>query len=514
MTTTADPWHTIVIGSGMGGMSCAAALSHFKHKVLLLEQAAEVGGLTHSFSRGGWNWDVGLHYLGEHAQGGLAGPLLGWLCDGAIRMASTGPVYDTLHFPEGFEFMIARPEEAFKAELKERFPESAKGIDAFFPAMRDAQHAGHHVFAHRGMPEPVAAVSKLVFHRSLQKWCGRTTQQVLDDLFDNPKIKAVLSAQWGDYGGPPAVGSFAMHALIIREYFQGAYYPEGGAGVIAPAMVRVITGAGGEVKTGATVDSLIMEDGVVKGVRTADGGEYRADRVVSNIGALNTVLKLLPPALHDSAWAKEVLSFPPSVAHVSLYLGFEGDIASNGATRSNHWVYETWDPGSARWDDPAHTDPPVCFISFPSLKDPKYEPGPSRKHTGEVAVFCAWEPFARFAGARTEALQQEYQSLKQEIERKVLAAFARQFPALVPMIKHRELATPLATVAYTGAYHGAFYGLETTPRRFQSPALNARTPVTGLYMSGQDVGSPGINGAMWGGVMCAGAIEPRVFQRI
>ena len=506
-------WDAIVIGSGMGGMSCAAALAHFKHKVLVLEQAAEAGGLTHSFSRNGWSWDVGVHYVGEYAQGGIAGPLLGWLSDGSIQMASVGPVYDTLHFPDGFEFMIARPEEAFKAELKERFPASDKGIDDFFTAMHDAQHAGRHVFAQRGMPEPLAAINRLIHHRSQEKWCARTTQEVLDELFEDPKIKAVLSAQWGDYGGPPAIGSFGMHALIIREYFQGAYYPVGGAGRMAPAMSAVIVAAGGEVRTQSEVTGLLMEDGVVKGVRTADGAEHYAKHVVSNIGARNTVLKLLPRDSQNSDWAKEVLSFPPSVAHVSLYLGFEGDIAAHGATRSNHWVYNTWDTGQARWDDPEGTEPPVYFISFPSLKDPAHDPGPTNKHTGEVAVFCAWDPFAKFADRSEEATRQEYQAFKQLIEGKVMAAFARQFPALVPLIKHKELATPLATVAYTGAYHGAFYGLETSPRRFLSKALDAKTPVPGLFLSGQDVGSPGINGAMWGGVMCAGAIDYRVFKQ-
>lgn len=510
--TDTNTWHTIIIGSGMGGMSCAAALSHYKHKVLLLEQADHAGGLTHAFSRNGWTWDVGLHYLGEYAQGGLAGPLLGWLTDDAIRMASMGPVYDTLHFPDDFRFMIARPEEAFKAELKERFPSSSAGIDAFFDAMRDAQHAAHRVFAQRGMPPPVAEMLKLIFHRGSKKWCSRTTQEVLDELFDDAKIKAVLSAQWGDYGGPPAVGSFAMHAVIIREYFQGAFYPIGGAGVIAPAMTRVIANAGGEVKTRARVDSLILEEDAVKGVRTADGSEYRADRVVSNIGARNTVLKLLPASLRDSEWAKEIFSFAPSVAHVSLYLGLEGDIASHGATQSNHWVYNTWDTGQALWSDLARTDPSMCFISFPSLKDPAHKPGPQQKHTAEVAAFCSWEPFAKFAQTDGAARGDEYQALKHLIEQKVLNQFALQFPALVTLIKHKEIATPLATVAHTGAYHGAFYGLETSPRRFLSPALNARTPVPGLYLSGQDVGSPGINGAMWGGVMCAGAIDPRVFQ--
>ena len=62
---SANEFDVIVIGSGMGGMTTAAALSRFKHKVLLLEQAQMIGGLTHSFSRNGFSWDVGLHYCGR-----------------------------------------------------------------------------------------------------------------------------------------------------------------------------------------------------------------------------------------------------------------------------------------------------------------------------------------------------------------------------------------------------------------------------------------------------------------
>ena len=58
-------WDTIVIGSGMGGMTAAAALSKFGHKVLLLEQHQTLGGLTHSFSRDGFNTKTGRVAKGE-----------------------------------------------------------------------------------------------------------------------------------------------------------------------------------------------------------------------------------------------------------------------------------------------------------------------------------------------------------------------------------------------------------------------------------------------------------------
>ncbi len=92
--------------------------------------------------------------------------------------------------------------------------------------------------------------------------------------------------------------------------------------------------------------------------------------------------------------------------------------------------------------------------------------------------------------------------------------FVRYFPGLAPMITFRELSTPLPTVAFTGHERGSFYGLETTPRRMLSRALNAQTPIPGLFLSGRDVMSPGISGAMFGGAFAAASIEPRVLQHL
>ena len=66
-------WDAIVIGSGLGGLACAAALAKFNKKVLVLEQAGQAGGLTQSFDHEGWRWDVGIHYLGDFGHGGRTG---------------------------------------------------------------------------------------------------------------------------------------------------------------------------------------------------------------------------------------------------------------------------------------------------------------------------------------------------------------------------------------------------------------------------------------------------------
>jgi len=85
---------------------------------------------------------------------------------------------------------------------------------------------------------------------------------------------------------------------------------------------------------------------------------------------------------------------------------------------------------------------------------------------------------------------------------------------LAKQVVFRELSTPLSTLAITGHRKGAFYGLDVTPDRMLSDALRMKTPIKGLYLSGQDVATPGIPGAMWGGVLCAGTIDPKVFMHI
>lgn len=509
-----NEFDVIVIGSGMGGMTTATALSRLDHKVLLLEQAQTIGGLTHTFTRDGFTWDVGLHYCGTFGHDQLAGRILDWLSGGTVEFQSVGSVYDTLRFPDGFEISVGRPAEAYKMELKDRFPDNVSEIDAYFEALLSAEEAGHMVAVERAMPEPFRSAHHWWNKRKIQRWCSRTTGEVIAELVSNPKLAVVLSAQWGDYGGKPEEASFAIHATIMGHYLEGAGYPVGGAASIAKGLVPVIEAAGGAARAGTPVSEILIEDGKAVGVRIESGEEINAPIVVSAIGAGETVKRLLPEKIREQGWAREIASFKPSVCHFEVFLGFEGDIAKHGATRANHWLHETWDTNDGVWSAAADEPIRMSFVSFPSLKDPAHNPGPANRHTGEMLVLSDWSAVAEFADGGAAERPAEWAAFKEKIEAKMLAFFAEKFPALAPLIVFHELGTPLATAAFTRHEKGGFYGVETTPRRMLSDALNARTPVPGLFLSGQDVMIPGIAGALSGGMLGAAAIDPRVFQKL
>jgi all-trans-retinol 13,14-reductase len=364
------------------------------------------------------------------------------------------------------------------------------------------------------MPRALRTVHSWWNRRKIARWCGRTTGDVLGDLVSDPKLAALLAAQWPDYGGKPSEASFAVHAMVTGHYLDGAAYPAGGGAAIAKGLVPAIEEAGGSARAGTPVDEIVIEDGKAVGVRTRSGEEIRAPAVVSAIGARETVTRLLPDEIRKQGWAREITGFTPGICAFDLYLGFEGDIAHHGATRANHWFYDTWDPNGALWSPTEGAPIPAMFVSFGSLKNSTHEPGPSMRHTGDLVVFAEWSAVSDFAKGDARKRSSDWAAFKADIEARMMAFFAKRFPALAPLVAYQELGTPFATVAFTGHEKGGFYGLETTPRRMLSDALSARTPVPGLYLSGQDVMTPGIAGALAGGLLAAAAIEPRAIKKI
>lgn len=508
-----DDWDVIVIGSGIGGMAAAAALSKVGHKVLLLEQYQTLGGLTHSFSREGFTWDVGIHYLSGIAPGDRMREIIDWLSYTPIEFTSMGAVYDNLHIGDAPPLSLSRPYEAQERDFKDRFPDEAEAIEAWTAALREGQEAMLKIFPTRAMPELFGSVLHWWNGRAIERWCGRTTQQVIDEITQNPHLAAAFAAQWFDHGGRPSKASFAMHALISGSYLQsGAWYPVGGGAAFAEHILPTITAGGGEARAGVRVEALMFEGGRVVGVKTSDGEEIRADVVISDIGARETVNHLLPADCGHNDWIAEIRSLPPSLAHFSLFMGFEGDIEDAGATHSNHWIYPTG-AVDALWTDAPKGAPPGMFASFASLKDPSHDPGPMQKHAGEFVAWTDWSTVAKWADTVSGARGEDYRAFKAQVEEIMFAQFKKYFPEVAELVVFRELSTPLATAAITGHHEGGFYGLDVTPERVMSDALRAKTPIKGLYLAGQDVACPGVPGALWGGLLSAASVDPNVFRK-
>jgi all-trans-retinol 13,14-reductase len=497
------PWDAVVIGSGMGGMAAAATLAKLGKRVLVLEQHNIPGGFTQTFKRPGFRWDVGVHIVGEMSDASYPGRLLGDLTEGRLAWASVGDVYDEFHFPDGFVIQFPNSREAFRDRLVEAFPDEVDAIDEYLGLVRQAARASAGWLQQRAVPRWLSPGKRKAMAAAEPHW-RVTTAEVLAGLTEDPRLQTVLAAQWGYYGDPPSRSSFAMHALMVAHFMKGAYYPVGTAQSIAPALLETVAGAGGWTAVRRRVAEIVVDGGRVRGVRLEDGTMIDTKVVLSAAGAVQTA------RLAGESWEPGFAE--PGPAHLSLYLGFEGvDAEAVGATRQCQWFYEKWDLEAELWDVSPDGTPgraPVLFTSFPSTKDPDHEPGPERRHTGEVITFVPWDAFSRWEDTRWRKRPDDYESFKQALADQLLAQFAEHFPDLAPHVVHAELSTPVSTAHFTEALEGSIYGLATEPDRFLAGGLDPRTTVKGLYLAGQDTGTPGITGALIGGVLGAAAVEP------
>ncbi len=501
-------WDAIVIGSGMGGMTTAAMLARLGQRVLVLEQHVIPGGFTQTFKRPGYHWDVGVHIVGEMTSRSFSGRLLADLTDGRLEWESVGPIYDEFNFPDGFTIQFPDSPDAFRETLVDYFPQERQGIDEYLALVRRVSRASGRNLQMRALPWYLAPGGRRKAAEAAFPHISATTESVLESLTDDPRLRSVLAAQWGYYGVPPSKSSFAMHALMVQHFLRGAYYPVGSAASIAPALLQTVADAGGWTAVRRAVDEIIVQRRRVAGVRLTDGTEIQAKRVISAAGAIPTA-SMLGDAAPD-AWSGSYRV--PGPAHLSLYLGFSGvDVTSHGAQRYCQWYYDSWDTESIGWDVHPDRDPgaaPVVFCSFPSIKDPAHDPGPEQHHTGEAITFVPWEPFSRWKDAKWKRRGPEYDDFKSRLTEALLDQYRHLYPELGPHIEHAELSTPVSTHHFTSAPAGSIYGLATEPDRFEDETLLPETSISGLYLSGADVSTPGVAGALMGGVLAAVASTP------
>ena len=501
---------TIVIGSGIGGLTAAALLAkHAGQRVLVLERHYTAGGYTHVFKRPGFEWDVGVHYIGDvhHPRSPLR-RLFDGLSGGAIEWAPMNDVYDRIIIGDR-SFELVAGQRQFRESLADQFPSRAEAIDRYLDLINTCARGSKNYFAAKAMPPAVAAVAGRLMQRPFLQLAKRTTLDVLKTATTDPLLIGVLTGQWGDYGLPPSQSSFGMHAILVRHYLGGGAFPVGGAARIADGIVPTIVRAGGEVLVKAEVDQIVVEGGKAVGVRMADGRVLKSDCIISGAGYFNTFERLLPEGTISAAkLARQREGVEPSQAHMNLYVGLDATDEELGLPTTNLWIYPTPDHDAnvaAFLNDPDQPLP-VAYISFPSAKDPTFQDRYPGKSTIQVITLAPYEWFANWESQRWHRRGEDYESLKQKFADRLRAELVRQLPQVADHIVHCELSTPVSTRHFMNYARGELYGLAHTPARFQQRWLRPQTPVKNLFLTGQDIATAGVGGALFGGVLCASAV--------
>ena len=195
----------IVVGAGAGGLTAAAYLAAVGRRVIVVDRQATAGGNTSSFVHEGFEFDIGLHYLGgyRNARPGVRAVLEPLGIELSFREQDRDG-FDTLLF-EDMTFAVPASVEEFGARLRDVFPPERKAIDRYLKRIVAVAEQ-----LEEPVPSRVAELPGYAWRTRDFLAASRTTLgRELDRLGCSPRLRTVLSYLWGTYAVPPSRAALA-----------------------------------------------------------------------------------------------------------------------------------------------------------------------------------------------------------------------------------------------------------------------------------------------------------------
>ncbi len=476
-------YDAVIIGAGLGGLSCGAAFVRQGFRPLVIEKHFKPGGYATTFGRpGGFVFDASLHSTTVGERDGVYDLLPGFPEIKGIEFFPHKVLYRAI-YPEHDIRVPFRDAPGYIRMLSDRFPEEKPGIEGL---VADMQGLAADIGRYSAAGGKIDMARFVQDYPVLARTFGKTWGAMVDARILNPKLKAVFSSLWGYYGLPPSKLSPYYYALPTIGYIEhGGFYPRGGSQKISDAFAKHIKDGGGEVLLGTRVAGILMKDGAAVGVRTEDGREFGARVVVSNANAPDTFGKLLgEPELAGATLARmEKLSM--SLSAFQVFLGLKKDLVGELGVPDTEIFYNTGYDIEADYDAAVRADFTNAGFGL-TLYDNLYKGhSPAAKNTLSILSlqgFGHWEKYASdyFAGKK-DAYRAEKERLADilidQVERTLL-------PGLRKAIEIREAATPLTNMRYTANPRGAIYGWDQTLDNSGPSRFPQRTPVKNLFLSG------------------------------
>ncbi|KAJ1458090.1 hypothetical protein M885DRAFT_461295 [Pelagophyceae sp. CCMP2097] len=529
----------IVIGSGIGGLSCAGLLAAKGRKVTVLEAHYELGGCAHEFAVGLDGRTVPSQRL--LALGSEAPPVFRFeagpsLYSGLSPANSPNPlkhVYQMVgeepewityglwgahlpEAPEGYELSIGAENflkilETYGGptavpdweKLAEKLRPLAKGVMGL-PSTAVRDDPG--IFLTLGLRYP------LPFLRVLRDVGEILKPFDMDDPSSPYYVEDAFLRNYLDLiafllqGLPANQTLTAVIAYMIEDFYrEGAVmdFPKGGSGGLIDALARgVLKRPGCTIRRSTAVESVVVENGKAVGVKLANGEVVRAKAVVSNADLFNT-FKFVDEGAHAGFDAeREAYLAPPTDGGVPLcrsfvhvHLGIELDDETASRLPPQWTVVSSWDDVTAAGN--------VVVVSVPSLLDRAM--APKGMHT--IHAYCAGsEPFDVWEKYKGDAQNPEYLALKKQRAQPCFDAILKRIPDLAQRTVVEQIGTPLTHERFLKRHRGN-YGLAIPAGTKGLAFPKVTTPLPGYYRCGDSttagIGVPAVASS---GAQCANAL--------
>lgn len=482
--TVASRGRVVVIGAGLGGLTCGALLARRGVPVRVLERSGSIGGYASTFRRGPYEFEASLHAAaaGETPFRRVLGAL--GVLD-RLELVRLPELYRVVTPAHDLTFPAADPQ-AFARILSREFPSERAGIEAFVALLtRVAREVDDF---HRG-GERITPLFPLQY-RGMWQTRGKTLGDLLDRTVRRAECRALLSTLWGYYGLPPSRMSGFYFSVATGQYLRdGGFYPRGRSQALSDALAAVIEAGGGEVVRSSGATRIVTAGPRAVAVDDADGRRHEARAVVSNASPGETFDRLLdrgglswPARLRARRYRRRLAGFAPSLSSFVVWLGLDQDVTDR-LREAEIFLAVGYDP-EADYRASLAGDPERAVVAVTTYDNVVPGSSPPGTSTLTLMFLCSYERWQRHAEAYFRGDKAAYTNDKERVAQALIERVeAALLPGLSRSIATRVVATPLTNVRYTGNPEGAIYGYEQSLDNSFYKRLGSRTPVERLYLA-------------------------------
>ncbi|MGD8356072.1 MAG: phytoene desaturase family protein, partial [Methyloceanibacter sp.] len=285
--------HAIVIGSGLGGLAAAIRLGARGYRVTVLEKLDGPGGRAYVFEQDGFRFDAGPTIITAPFLLKELWALVGRELSQDVDLRPLDPFY-RIRFHDGEVLDCFAGEEDMRAEVARISPKDVEGFEAFMCRAEEIYRIGFERFGaipFGNFRDMIKVLPEFVRLASYENVHGFVSRYVKD-----PRLRFALSFHPLFVGGNPFKVTSIYGLIAFLERRHGVHFAMGGTGRIVQGMVGLIQRQGNEVRYGAEVSEIIVENGAATGVQLSSGERIKSDIVVSNADTAWTYRKLVPPS--------------------------------------------------------------------------------------------------------------------------------------------------------------------------------------------------------------------------
>lgn len=446
-----------VIGSGLGSLLCAYALSKKGGEVIVLEAASTIGGAMQTFPRKGsdgrvHHFDTGFHYVGAMGEGDSLRRLFDYFSLSSLPWKRLDGTCVEEIFLDGCIFRIPAGHAEANDYLSSLFPSEREGLSKYFSTLKDIGDGIFSVFS--GEENPLLGVGAKDFIHSLIK---------------DPLLRRILGGAPLRLETGPSLPLYT-YAQIYDSFLRGGWRLPGGGKTIVDRLSESLESMGCVLRTASRVVSLLTEGTRVKEIVLGTGERLSVDYVVSG--------------MHPSLTASLVEGLRHS--YVDRLRGLENTIGTFSANvilrpgsisyinHSIHVLGEGFDP----WKERGGCGKCLMIHSYPE---------------GDSLDLLSPMPYYEVSGWKDDRGPQ-YDLFKENTFRNLLSLAEEAIPNLSKSIDRYYLSTPLTWERYTGTPEGSSFGVKKDYRSPLTTFISPRTPLQNLFLTGQSLNLHGLLG--------------------